>query len=214
MTLKRIHSIPPPGIPHHAIPLYGLPTADIEFSPRTLNIFRGGITLAQDDVVEAENDIDLRNEIEKDDRLGFRFKVENPASNPTAYITEFGVTNAITLFKAFNSSDDPTGDFISAGDTFDLVFFTTFGLSELQSGVNDLSGTWTLGNTFAGFNDVMEEYSIRINYRVIVRFLIDSTKKVKLGSGKLRADVFVDEYSILNKRERQSFEGGNSISPG
>lgn len=214
MSLKRIHAVPPPAHPPHSIPLYGLPTSDVTYSARSLAILRGGITLGQYADVDSTADVNLKNESDKDDRLGFRFTVKNPKGNPTAQITDFTVGDNILLFQAFNTSDDPTGDIITAGDSFDLCFFTTFALSELNQGVNTRTGTWTLGNTFAGFEDIEEEYIININYRIIVAFENDNTKDPSRVPGKLRSDVFVDEYVVLNKREPQSFDGGKAINPG
>jgi len=214
MSVKRIHAVPPPAHPPHAIPLYGLPTADVDFSPRVLNIFRGGVTLGIPANIISERDVDLTNEEEKDDRVGFRFTIQNPNTNPTATVTDFTVNENLILFDAFNSSDDPTGDIISGGDQFDLCFFTTYALSDLNQGINTRIGTWTLGNTFAGFEDLVEQYVINITYRILVSFENDNTKKTQFGPGKIRSDVYIDEYSVLNTRERQSFEGGKAINPG
>jgi len=214
MTVKRIHAVPPPAFPPHAMPLYALPAADVIYSPRSLSILRGGVTLGIPATITAERDVDLKNDSTKDDRLGFRFTVKNIDSNPVATVTDFSTNEYILLFDAFNSSDDPTGDVISNGTSFDLVFFTTFGVESLNQGVNQLTGTWTLGNTFAGFEDLEETYTININYRVIVAFVNDNSKKAEFGPGKIRADAYIDEYSVLNSRERQSFEGGRAINPG
>ena len=205
MSLKRINAVPPPAMPPHVVPLYGLPVSDVTYSTNNiLNIIFGGTTLGIPANIDANADIDLRPDApgKTHDQLGFRFTVRNLTGNPDATITDFNVEDNIYLFQAFDSSDDPTGDIITNGTDFDLVFFTSFGLSSLNQGVNNISGEWMLGNTFAGFPGVTEMYVITINYTVIIPYENDNSKTPELSNGRIAPHAYINEYTILNKRER------------
>ena len=206
MSVKRIHAVPPPALPPHAVPLYGLPTSDVVYAVNSLTILEGGISLGIPAIIDSEYDIDLRPDAQGKprDRLGFRFTVKNQSGNPEATITDFNIEDNIYLFDAFDSSDDPTGDIIPDGSEFDLVFFTSFGIESLNQGVNNLSGEWMIGNTFAGFPGISEEYFITINYTVIIPYVNDNGKTPLSSSGRIAPHAYIDEYTILNKRENDN----------
>jgi len=218
----RNGSIPPIGLPDNTLPTYALPALDVDLgSLRSLIISRGGVQLSNpgfvDEIVPIYIDEIPRNVQQRAaprDVLGFRFRVQNPSGNPISEITDFNVTGDIYLFGAFNTLSTVTGVTLGASGAFDLCFFTTFNKDELQEGTNFLTGAWDIDAIFDGYPGITEGYIINITYRVILPGASDNGKSIPYGPGKIAPHAYIDEYTVLNKREPESFNSGRSRLPG
>lgn len=197
MSNKRINAVPPPGIPHHAIPLYALPSGDVVYSPNSLQIIRGV-------VLPNPAFVGYPRPLEPGGVIAFRFTVRNPLGNPVATISNNAVSGDIELIDLVNSAGDPTGIVMEPGDEFDIVFFTEYDQDNLMDGSNGFEGLWNLFNTFDGLtgefqSQVTMTYNV-IQPKVITRRLKDN----KLSLGKLAPHTYIDSYDSLNRQVSES----------
>jgi len=215
----RIGAIPPNGIPRYTVPLYGLPSLNVNFqSLRFLEILWGGIILEMPGVADSTVPIDLSGSVSKSvgnpDAIIFRFTARNPPDNPQAEITDFSNDGKIQFFTGLNSNPTPLGSTLGASEEFDLCFITDFNIDLLNPGINILTGAWNIKNNFAGFPNTIENYDINITYRVILPNNTTNGIFEDYARGRITPDAYIDEYVILNKRESESFKAGRSLSPG
>lgn len=217
MSGLRIVGIPVGAIPEHSVPVYGLPSALSSLEAlRTLEIVRGGIVLGIPATVISSRNIDFTKPDTRPTPLtiGFQFTVRNPASNPDAEITDFTVDGDIVIFDAFGCITDAIGVTLAESENFRLCFMTDFDQTELLPGTNRLTGTWVLENVFDGYPGITESYSVTIVYNVIMPGSFENGKQIPIGPGRIAPHAYIDEFSVLNTREIESFQSGKPLNPG
>lgn len=194
-TKTRIHAIPPPSHPPHAIPLYGLPSAEVNYDLNRLEVYWGDGLLADEETIRPPVTLALG------DEYVFEITVRNPVENSQATTTFLTFTDDIDTFPQRNTSpSDYVGLLLEPGEEFIFYVTTNYNQDTIQ-GIVNFAEQFVVGSTFAG-QEGEESNVVNVEYTVATPIDTRNGKQKPLTSGKLSPNSYTDEYTErLNRNE-------------